>query len=192
VSSDTLYEVLNVAPNASADEIRAAFQRLGAKVHPDRGGSNALFRRVKDAYDTLSDPRRRADYDRSLMATRAGPLAAYDDRAWVGTQGIAGWALSPTRPGGAVPMRPEPSFLARHFGPAVLALGALVIAIFVVAYAVAGPVVFIAPSLLIVVMGLVALVAVRNTDVSGRRRRPAPGQTGGNLSHLTLPRDRPT
>ena len=181
MSSDTLYEVLNVAPNASADEIRAAFQRLGAKVHPDRGGSNALFRRVKDAYDTLSDPRRRADYDRSLMATRAGPLAAYDDRAWVGTQGIAGWALSPTRPGGAVPMRPEPSFLARHFGPAVLALGA-----------VAGPVVFIAPSLLIVVMGLVALVAVRNTDVSGRRRRPAPGQTGGNLSHLTLPRDRPT
>jgi hypothetical protein len=69
--------------------------------------------------------------------------------------------------------------VARHFGPAVLALGALVIAIFVVAYAVAGPVVFIAPCLLIVVMGLVALVAVRNTDVGGRSHQPAQGRTRG-------------
>jgi hypothetical protein len=74
--------------------------------------------------------------------------------------------------------------MARHVGPAVLALGALVIAAFVVAYAVAGPVVFIAPSLLIVVMGLVALVAVRNTDVGGRGRRPARGRTRGT-SQLT-------
>ncbi len=125
---------------------RAAFYRLGAKVHPDRGGSNALFRRVKDAYDTLSDPQRRAAYDRLLIArTGAGPPAAYDDRAWVGAQATSGWALSPAQPGGAVPLRPGPSFVARHFGPAALAFGALVIAIFVVAYTVAGPVVLDCP-----------------------------------------------
>jgi hypothetical protein len=39
-------------------------------------------------------------------------------------------------------------------------------------YAVAGPVVFIVPCLLIVVIGALALVAVRNTDVSDRRRPP--------------------
>ena len=66
MASDALYEVLDVAPDASTEQIRAAFRRLSKKVHPDQGGSNALFSRVKDAYDTLSDPGRRAEYDRSL------------------------------------------------------------------------------------------------------------------------------
>ncbi|MGA3220108.1 MAG: J domain-containing protein [Acidimicrobiales bacterium] len=182
--SDTLYEVLNVAPNASADEIRAAFRRLGAKVHPDRGGSNALFRSVKDAYDILSDPHRRAEYDLWLMAlSGAGPVARHDDRLWARVDGEPGdgWGPWPdaTRPAGVVHVQSAPSFVAQHFGPAVAAFGALVIAVFIVAYAVAGPVVFIAPSLLIVVTGVVALVAVRTTDVSGRRRPPVRRRSAG-------------
>ena len=66
VPSDALYEILNVPPDASTEQIQAAFRRLSKKVHPDQGGSNALFCRVKNAYDTLSDPRRRAEYDQSL------------------------------------------------------------------------------------------------------------------------------
>lgn len=205
MSSDTLYEVLNVAPNASPEEIRAAFRRLGAKVHPDRGGSNALFRSVKEAYDILSDPRRRAEYDRLLMARSGAKRVPSGDDPWVGLEAEPGdgwwtwpggnggprfhppppahagpsqsnWTAFATRPAGAVPVQPGPSFAAQHFGPAVAAVGVLVIAIFIVAYAVAGPVVFIAPSLLIVVMGVVALVALRNADVSSRRRPAARGR----------------
>jgi hypothetical protein len=73
VCSGTLYEILSVAPDADLEELRAAFRRLSKKVHPDAGGTDALFGRVKDAYDTLSDPVRRAEYDRSLGAQAAHP-----------------------------------------------------------------------------------------------------------------------
>ena len=48
-------------------------------MHPDAGGSDALFAQVKDAYDVLSDPARRAVYDRSLRT----PLAVPDEGAQV-------------------------------------------------------------------------------------------------------------
>ena len=77
--SGSLYEILSVAPDAGAEELRAAFRRLSKKVHPDAGGSDALFAQVKDAYDVLSDPARRAVYDRSLRT----PLAVPDEGAQV-------------------------------------------------------------------------------------------------------------
>ncbi len=77
--SGSLYEILSVAPDAGAQELRAAFRRLSKKVHPDAGGSDALFAQVKDAYDVLSDPARRAEYDRSLRTTLTVP----DDEAQV-------------------------------------------------------------------------------------------------------------
>ena len=45
--------VLGVAPDADADEIRAAHRRLLANLHPDRGGSDELARRVNAARDVL-------------------------------------------------------------------------------------------------------------------------------------------
>jgi hypothetical protein len=63
-----LYEILSVAPGAGEEEVRAAFHRVSKAAHPDTGGSDELFCQVKDAYDTLSDPTRRAEYDRSLKA----------------------------------------------------------------------------------------------------------------------------
>jgi DnaJ-domain-containing protein 1 len=45
--------VLGVAPDADADTIRAAHRRLAAGVHPDRGGSDELARRVNAARDLL-------------------------------------------------------------------------------------------------------------------------------------------
>lgn len=62
----TLYEVLGVAPDATQDEIKAAYRRLVLQVHPDAGGNDALFRQVKEAYDTLVDPRLRQAYDAAL------------------------------------------------------------------------------------------------------------------------------
>jgi len=66
VSTDTYYEVLGVLPDAGPEEIKSAYRRLSLQVHPDRGGSAALFRSLVQAYEVLSDPRRRAAYDARL------------------------------------------------------------------------------------------------------------------------------
>ncbi len=46
-------EILGVGRDADADEIRAAHRRLVQAVHPDRGGSEALTRRINAARDVL-------------------------------------------------------------------------------------------------------------------------------------------
>lgn len=51
------HETLGVAPDASFDEVRAAYKRLAMKHHPDRGGSIDEFRRIKSAFDALSAKR---------------------------------------------------------------------------------------------------------------------------------------
>ena len=92
-----LYELLDVAPEATADEIKAAYRKLALKVHPDAGGNAALFRQVQDAFETLSDPAKRAAYDRSRCAApppddpepepepepEAEPAWPEDDSEWV-------------------------------------------------------------------------------------------------------------
>ena len=67
------YQLLELEAGASADEIRAAFYRQAARLHPDRfaglaeGGVReklvAIYARIAEAYKVLSDGRRRAAYD---------------------------------------------------------------------------------------------------------------------------------
>ncbi len=64
MADSNYYELLRLDPSATPDEIRAAYIRISKLVHPDRGGSEALFRQVSEAYETLSDPTKRAAYDR--------------------------------------------------------------------------------------------------------------------------------
>jgi hypothetical protein len=66
VSGADHYEVLNVERTASAAEIKTAYRKLVRQVHPDQGGNAALFRLVQEAWNTLSDPAKRASYDRLL------------------------------------------------------------------------------------------------------------------------------
>ena len=57
------YETLGVPKGASEDEIKKAYRKLAAKHHPDRGGDTAKFQEIQSAYETLSDPQKRAQHD---------------------------------------------------------------------------------------------------------------------------------
>lgn len=58
------YDVLGVTKGASKDEIKKAFYKLAAKYHPDKkGGDEAKFKEVNEAYQILSDDTKRKEYD---------------------------------------------------------------------------------------------------------------------------------
>lgn len=57
------YKILGVGKNASADEIRRAYRQLAQQYHPDKGGDPEKFKEVNEAYQVLSDPQRRTQYD---------------------------------------------------------------------------------------------------------------------------------
>ncbi len=57
------YTTLGVGKNATQDEIKKAYRRLASQHHPDKGGDTAKFQEIQTAYDVLSDPDKRAQYD---------------------------------------------------------------------------------------------------------------------------------
>jgi molecular chaperone DnaJ len=67
------YKILGVEKNASEDEIKKAFRKLAHEYHPDKKtGNEAKFKEVNEAYQTLSDKKKRAEYDRFGQAGSAG------------------------------------------------------------------------------------------------------------------------
>ncbi len=57
------YEVLGIGKEASADEIKKAFRRAAVEHHPDRGGDEAKFKEINEAYEVLKDSSKRQRYD---------------------------------------------------------------------------------------------------------------------------------
>ena len=92
------YEVLGVARDASADQIKKAYRGLARKHHPDANPGDktaeAKFKEVQNAYDILSDPEKKARFDQFGMAAfegfgPAGPRS-----------GASEWAARQAGPGG--------------------------------------------------------------------------------------------
>jgi len=57
------YETLGIDKSASADEIKKAFRKAAIEHHPDRGGDEAKFKELNEAYEVLKDPSKKQRYD---------------------------------------------------------------------------------------------------------------------------------
>jgi molecular chaperone DnaJ len=78
------YDSLGLSKSASADEIKRAFRRLAMQYHPDRNsepGAEARFKEINEAYEVLSDPEKRASYDRF---GHAGLEGSFSNRGFEG------------------------------------------------------------------------------------------------------------
>ncbi len=66
-ASKSLYDVLGVSKSASSDEIKKAYRKLARQHHPDRNpgdkSAEERFKEIQGAYDVLSDPQKRKQYD---------------------------------------------------------------------------------------------------------------------------------
>ena len=67
------YETLNLNESASAEEIKRAYRKMAMDAHPDRGGDPEQFKNINAAYETLSDPNKRQEYD----GQRRNPFANF-------------------------------------------------------------------------------------------------------------------
>jgi molecular chaperone DnaJ len=73
-SNRDYYEILGVSKNASADEIKRAYRKLARQYHPDvnkESGAEDKFKELNEAYQVLSDPNKRSQYD--YYGTAGGP-----------------------------------------------------------------------------------------------------------------------
>jgi molecular chaperone DnaJ len=74
------YKILNLAPGAGEEEIKKHFRRLAKQYHPDtnrgRKHADAWYREIQEAYEVLSDPRKKSQYlqERWLLKSKGLPF----------------------------------------------------------------------------------------------------------------------
>src|SRR5437764_10693560 len=97
MATQTPYEVLGVKPTATADEIRKAYRKLAKQFHPDlnpgKPAAEARFKAVAAANDLLSDPEKRARYDRGEIDESGAERPRYSYRPHA--EGAQGWKYQP-------------------------------------------------------------------------------------------------
>ena len=89
------YTVLGLSRDATDDDLKKTFRKLAMKHHPDRNpddkGAEAKFKEAKEAYEVLSDPRKRAAYDQFGHAG-VDPSVGAGGRGGMGPEGFGGFA----------------------------------------------------------------------------------------------------
>lgn len=75
------YEILEISENATETEIKKAYRKKAMEFHPDRNPGNAeaeaKFKKINEAYSTLSDPQKKANYDRFGSADGMGGFGGF-------------------------------------------------------------------------------------------------------------------
>ena len=109
IATLTYYELLGVKTRASQDKLRKAYRKLARVYHPDKnpacapdGEAPGLFTEITRAYQTLSEPESRMQYDHTRLAARQSARHA---RAARGRRGSASASASASRPRGAAARR---------------------------------------------------------------------------------------
>lgn len=96
-STVSLYEVLGIPMSASCHEIKAAYRRLARMCHPDVVAINQKetsaneFIKIHSAYSTLSDPDKRASYDREIYRYRPRPYGSSSAAMATAMSGFSGF-----------------------------------------------------------------------------------------------------
>jgi DnaJ family protein A protein 2 len=99
-----LYQILGLENSASGDDIKKAYKKLAVQNHPDKGGDEKKFQEISNAYDILSDPKKKQDYDNSQNghhhASHADIFAHF-----FGRNGMPGGPGGPGGPPGQEPIQ---------------------------------------------------------------------------------------
>lgn len=65
MEEENYYEILNISKNSSQEEIKKQYRILALKYHPDKNGDSEMFKKINKAYQILSDPEKKMEYDRN-------------------------------------------------------------------------------------------------------------------------------
>ena len=63
INNTEYYKILGLDKSASPQDIKEAYKRLIMRLHPDKGGDPVIFKEIQNAYEVLSDPKKRKIYD---------------------------------------------------------------------------------------------------------------------------------
>ena len=93
MSGRDYYDLLGVSKTASDADIKKAFRKKAHQLHPDKGGDKAKFQEINAAYQVLSDPQKKAQYDQ-FGHPPAGGRGASGFGGGGGAQGFGGFDFS--------------------------------------------------------------------------------------------------
>lgn len=94
MAAKNYYDILGVDKKASKDEVKKAFRKLAQQHHPDKGGDEAKFKEITEAYSVLSDEKKRREYDNYGQTFQGGggpggnPFGGFDFSGFGGQGGV--------------------------------------------------------------------------------------------------------